>query len=233
MLPQQNVGAEPVGQEARGDLPDAVAGGKIAVQPTQRHRVPVEFGLNVFLDKPPGVAVQVEHEGNAICQRQDQEPDARRRGRRDGGHCGPPRGSPGAAQLQRNQRSARKNVARPQASKMASRGGWAASDSPSSITARRASFNGVNGRALMNGWAASGKRSDERRCRTAPHGQHDQVHQPETASIVLARLATNRPMPAKVNAPSRRAPAPPRCCRGCRRRTPASRTPAGSAPRAA
>ena len=52
----------------------------------------------------------------------------------------------------------------------------------------------------MNGCAASGKRSDEKKMPESIHiGSITRFIRPETASIVLARLATNSPSPEKVH----------------------------------
>ena len=64
-------------------------------------------------------------------------------------------------------------------------------------------MSGVRGIAFMSGWTASGNRSDEKKMPDSSHiGSITRFIRPETASIVLARLATSRPMPANMTAPS-------------------------------
>jgi len=73
---------------------------------------------------------------------------------------GPLRGSSASdAHCHRKIRSATASVPTVHAASTASSGHWLASPAPSSITARRASFTAVSGRACSTGWTASGNRS--------------------------------------------------------------------------
>ena len=55
----------------------------------------------------------------------------------------------------------------------------------------------------MNGWAASGNRSDEKKTPEKSHiGSMTRFISPLTVSVVVARQATSRPMPAKARAPT-------------------------------
>ena len=55
----------------------------------------------------------------------------------------------------------------------------------------------------MNGWMPAGNRSDEKKTPERSHiGSMTRFISPLTVSVVLARLATSRPMPAKARAPS-------------------------------
>ena len=70
------------------------------------------------------------------------------------------------------------------------------------MTARSASFSAVSGKAWIKGWAMSGNRSDEKNTPESSHiGSITRFIKPETASVVFARLATNKPRPAKLAAP--------------------------------
>ena len=82
-------------------------------------------------------------------------------------------------QVQRKKRRARTKVTTAQAARIAREGATSTSPAPSRITRRRLPTSWVRGRAWMNGWAASGNRSDgEEDAREQPLRQHDQVHQP-------------------------------------------------------
>ena len=55
----------------------------------------------------------------------------------------------------------------------------------------------------MNGWAASGNRSEEKKTPEKSHiGSMTRFISPLTVSVVLARQATSRPIPANARAPS-------------------------------
>ena len=71
------------------------------------------------------------------------------------------------------------------------------------MTRRSAPANWVSGRAWMNGWAESGNRSDEKKTPEKSHcGSMTRFISPLTASVVVVRQATSRPMPAKARAPT-------------------------------
>src|SRR5262249_3225536 len=79
----------------------------------------------------------------------------------------------------------------------------AASERPSSMTARRALLSAVRGSAWMNGCAAFGKRSAEKKTPEKSHiGTMTRFIRPLAASRVRARAATSRPMPPKQRAPT-------------------------------
>ena len=55
----------------------------------------------------------------------------------------------------------------------------------------------------MNGWTASGNRSAEKKTPEKSHiGSMTRFIRPLTVSVVVARLAISRPMPAKARAPT-------------------------------
>ena len=55
----------------------------------------------------------------------------------------------------------------------------------------------------MNGWAESGNRSDEKKTPEKSHiGSMTRFISPLMASVVVARQATNRPIPANARAPT-------------------------------
>ena len=60
----------------------------------------------------------------------------------------------------------------------------------------------VSGRAWIKGWAAAGNRSDEKKTPEKSHiGSMTRFMSPLTVSVVLARQATRRPIPANASAP--------------------------------
>ncbi len=64
---------------------------------------------------------------------------------------------------------------------------------PSSNTRRKAPTSCVSGRAWMNGWAAAGNRSDEKKTPEKSHiGSMTRFMSPLTVSVVLARQATSK-----------------------------------------
>ncbi len=72
------------------------------------------------------------------------------------------------------------------------------------MTWRSAPTSWVSGRAWMNGWAASGNRSDEKKTPENSHiGSMTRFMSPLTVSVVVARQATRRPIPANARAPTR------------------------------
>src|SRR4051812_39979393 len=72
--------------------------------------------------------------------------------------------------------------------------------SPRSIVARSASFVAVNGSALMNGWKAAGKFSDEKNTPDNTHiGTIDAFMSPDAPSMVWARDAINSPNAPNAN----------------------------------
>ena len=71
------------------------------------------------------------------------------------------------------------------------------------MTARRALRSWVSGRAWMNGWTASGNRSAEKKRPEKIHiGSMTRFIRPLTVSVVWARLAISRPIPANARAPT-------------------------------
>ncbi len=85
---------------------------------------------------------------------------------------------------------------------IAIRAAWDDRDDPSSMTDRRASIKGVSGKTLITGWTAAGNRSEVKKMPESIHiGSMTRFIRPETASTVLARLATKRPIPENIVVP--------------------------------
>src|SRR5580658_8049787 len=105
---------------------------------------------------------------------------------------------------QRKILNATANDRMPHAAIIPIRGAWDDRDDPSSMTDRKASIKGVSGKILIRGCTADGNRSEVKKMPESIHiGNITRFINPETASIVFARLATNNPIPANIVAPIR------------------------------
>src|SRR6185312_10618004 len=113
-----------------------------------------------------------------------------------------------AAHRQRKTRSAIAKQSTVHAAKIPSSGSRFGSSMPRSMLARSASFAAVSGSALMNGWTACGKFSDEKNTPDSTHiGSIERFIKPDTPSIVFDRDAISSPRPPNASALSTMSPA--------------------------
>ena len=85
---------------------------------------------------------------------------------------------------------------------IAFRTSWWKRPAPSSKTSRKALTSWVRGRAWIKGWALLPKLSVAKKTPESRYiGSMTRFISPLTVSVVVARLATSRPIPAKARAP--------------------------------